>query len=455
MEKHEELNAWKDRLRDLVPKILEQVDWLEKGKVEAGVSPDCPEKLRDVASRLVEIQNTTGEYQRSQIPKEDIEKIKYYSKQNKMGFSDVVALAITNSRYLSKESIEARGVAGFITEIQSVYDEYYKTHGVFPINAMNAEVKRACRNFKTDVSLTDKVETIIEVFLPELKGINIVEKDLSLVAKPKLKLTSLEIVDLINYFNSMARDGKIDACFEKENQEVFLQKCKILEKANMSVSDFLHTYTNLNYSRCYAVQPVSAVVQMLKSYMRRYGTTRNITTTDPYLRHKIEVVQKITGKYSMLDLINFLHVNGDNTGEGRLQLSESEIASRSGALLGKLKAYYPSNQIADDFIKAHPDEYEELKLISSRCGFKTMDDYLNANGLKRTVSHARKAENVFFISEYDFDYYKFSSMNPDNYKELELTELNPTDYMGVYNKLIAQGLDSSQFIKNQAPYYGE
>lgn len=455
MEKHEELNVWKDHLRDLVPKILEQIDWIEKGKVKAEVNPDCPEKLRELASRLVEIQNASGEYQRNQISKEDVEKIKYYSKQNKIGFNDVISLAVNNSRYLSKEAIEARGVAGFITEIQSVYDKYYEQYGVFPINAMNAEVKRACRNFKTDVSIKDKVESIIEVFLPELNGINIVEKDLSVIPKEKGGLTSEEILDLIHYFKSRARHGKIDACFEQEYQEEFLQKCKILDKANMSVFEFLTTYTNLSYSKCYSVQPVPAVVQMLKSYMKRYGTTRNITTQDPYLRHKIEVVQKITGKYSMLDLINFLHVKGDNTGEGRVQLSETEIISRSGALLRKLQAFYPNSQIDADFIKHHPEEYEELKLISSRSGFRTMDEYLNHHGFTRAVSHTRKADNVFFISEDDFEYYNFYSMNPDSYKELEVTDLNPRDYIGVYNKLIAQGLDSSQFIKNNTSYYGE
>ncbi len=455
MEKFQELQEWKDRLRELIPDIMKQIDWMQAGTVKASVNSSCPEKLRELAGRLVEIQNKNGEYQRNQISKSDIERIKYYSKQNNLSFENVINLAVANNRYISKNAIEARGVAGFITEIQSVYDKYYEKLGVFPINAMNAEVKRACRNFKTDVSLKDKVEAIVDVFFPEMKGVDIVDRDSRVVERQTINLTSQEIIDLIAYFNSKAIDGKIDACFKEENQKEFLEKTSILEKANKSVSDFLSTYTNLTYSKCYSVQPVPAVVQMLKSYMNRYGTTRQITTQDPYLRHKIEVVQKITGKYSMLDLINFLHINGDNTREGRSTLSESEITSRSKALLFKLELFYPDKHIEEDFIKLHPEEYEELKLISSRCGFKTMDDYLNSNGFTRAASHTRRAEDVFYISEQDFNYYKFYAMDSHNYKALELTELNPVDYIGVYNKLIALGLDSSQFKQVNGAYYGE
>ena len=104
MEKQEELFEWKEHLRELTPIIMEQVEWLEKGDVVASVSANCPEKLKPVAERLVEIQNSVGEYQRSQISKEDIERIKYFSKTLKLGFYDVIKLAVDNSRYVSKEA---------------------------------------------------------------------------------------------------------------------------------------------------------------------------------------------------------------------------------------------------------------------------------------------------------------------------------------------------------------
>ena len=455
MDKQEELKVWKEHLREIIPEISEQLEWLKKGAVKASVNPNCPAKLLEVAKHLVELQNEHGEYQRNQISKEDIERIKYFSKTEHLSFDHVIKTAVDDSRYLSKTAIEARGVVGFITEIQSVYDKYYEKLGVFPINAMNAEVKRACRNFKTDVSLQDKVEAIIEVFFPEMAGIKIVDRDPRVGERKDVELTSQEIAELITYFNSKAVDGKINACFEQENQKEFLEKCKILEKANMSVFEFLSTYTNLTCAKCYAVQPVPAVVQMIKAYMQQYGTTRNITTQDPYLRHKIEVVQKITGKYSMLDLINFLHINGDNGRDGRAQLIESEVKTRSKVLLAKLNTYYPSKHIDEDFIKNYPEDYEELKFISRRVGFKTMDEYLNSNGFDRAISHTRKIDNVFYISDHDYDYYKFFSMTPGKYAELELTELNPADYIGVYNKLIAQGLDSSQILRQNGSYYGE
>ena len=145
MEKQQELFEWKEHLKELTPIIMEQIEWLEKGDVVASVSQNCPEKLKPVAERLVEIQNAVGEYQRNQISKEDVERIKYFSKNLKIGFYDVIKLAVDNSRYVSKDALEAKGVVGFILEIQSVYDKIYKQTGVFPINAMSAESKRACR----------------------------------------------------------------------------------------------------------------------------------------------------------------------------------------------------------------------------------------------------------------------------------------------------------------------
>lgn len=455
MDKQEELMKWKEHLREILPDISEQIDWIRQGEVKASVSPNCPEKLKEVAERLVELQNSVGEYQRSQISKQDVERIKYYAKTEDLSFEHVIQTAVENSRYLSKTAIEARGVVGFITEIQNVYNEYYEKYGVFPINAMNAEVKRACRNFKTDVSLKDKIEAIVDVFFPEMQGMNIVERDNRVIPQEKPELTSDEIIELRRYFNKMAKNGNIDSCFEEKNQEEFLEKCKILQKANISLSDFLRTYTPLSYTPCYSVKTVPAVSHMLKAHMRRYGTTRNITKIDPYLRHKIEVVQKLTGKYSMLNLINFLHVNGDNTGEGRIQLSESEIRTRRVGLIKRLGNYYPDKFIDENFIKDHPADYEELKFISGRCGFDNMDSFLNSEGFTREVSHTRKAENVIYLSAKDLGYYSFYTMSSTGFMDLELKELNPAEYIGVYNKLIAQGLDSSQFLDSSGSYYGE
>jgi hypothetical protein len=86
MEKQQELLEWKEHLKELTPIIMEQIEWLEKGDVVASVSQSCPEKLKPVAEKLVEIQNAVGEYQRNQISKEDVERIKYFSKNLKIGF---------------------------------------------------------------------------------------------------------------------------------------------------------------------------------------------------------------------------------------------------------------------------------------------------------------------------------------------------------------------------------
>ena len=445
MDKMQELQEWKNHLRELVPQIQEQIDWIEQGNVQAMVNPSCPEKLKSVAGRLVEIQNTFGEYKRRDISKEDIERIKYYSKQNDIGFSDVVKLAVSNSRYVGASELEARGVAFYILEIQSVFKKYYEDYGVFPINAMNVDVKRACRNFKTDVTLSEKIEAIIDVFMPELAGIKIVDKDLTVIPSKNKPLTQQEIIELAEYFNKMAVDDNIDRCFETENHREFLQKSKVLSRANISLEEFLDKYMGFKYSKCYEARVVPAVAHMLNSHYLKHGTTRNITHTDPYLRHKIEVAQKLTKKYSMVELIEELKVKGDNVVGGRSQLTESEIVARRKILLEKLKAYYPDGCIDEDFIRQRPTEYEELKLIAYRCGFASMDEFLNSNGFHRERFHTTVMESVVYLSESDLEFYNFENIQPELLNDLQLKELQPAEFIGVYNKLISQGLDHSQF----------
>lgn len=455
MEKQEELFEWKEHLRELTPIIMEQVEWLEKGDVVASVSANCPEKLKPVAERLVEIQNSVGEYQRSQISKEDIERIKYFSKTLKLGFYDVIKLAVDNSRYVSKDALEAKGVVGFILEIQSVYENIYKKNGVFPINAMSAESKRACRNFKTDVSLKEKIEAIIEVFLPELKGINIVDRDYSIVPQSKYDLSEQEISMICAYFESKAIAGKINSCFDVESQSEFLEVCKLLAKANLTVDEFLKKYTKLTYTKCYSAEIVPAVKQMVLSYQERFDTTTKIRENDPYLRSKIDAAERAVGKYTVRDLLNYWDIPNDNTLEGRNCLSREVLEAREEYIIERLKEYYPDGVIDKNFISEHLDMYEELKLLSNRffqCG---VDEYLKKFGFVRQSSHSQASESVIFLSETDLKFYGFDRMKPLDFDECNISELNPRDYFGVYNKLAWQGLDSLGLASKHISQKGE
>ena len=261
-----------------------------------------------------------------------------------------------------------------------------------------------------------------------------------------------ETIQLINYFNKMSERGKIDKCFEESNKAEFLKHCKILSKANISLGEFLDRYTGLTYSKCYEIQVVPAIRQMIKSHKARTGTTRNITNTDPYLRHKIEVAEKVTGKYSMVELIDELDIDGDNAGDGRARLTDNEIELRKNILVRKLKSLYPTGKIDKDFIKQHPDLYEELKLVSNRKGYESMDDFLKAEGFFRERFHERVIDSVFYLSEGDLRFYNFNGVSPECLTEWGLKELEPSEYIGVYNKLIALGNDHMQF-RNENPYY--
>ena len=455
MDKREELDLWKAHLRELTPVIVGQFEWLKNKNVVASVNPDCPEKLIPVAQRLVALQNSEGEYQRNQISKEDVERIKYFSKMFKISFEDVIQRAVSNSRYISKDIIEARGVVGFILDIQSVYEQFYPEYGVFPINAMDAEVKRACRNFKTDVTLTEKIEAIIEVFLPELMGINITEKDFSIVPQTKYELTEEEVFGLVSYFKSIAEDGKIDRCFDANNQQVFLKACSLLAKANLTLDEFLKKWTNLTYTKCYSADIIPATRQMVLSYKEKHGTTTRIRDLDPYLRSKLDAAERVAGKYSVRELLTHWQIQNDNDINCRNSLTIVDLAERELFIISRLKKLYPNGMIDKDFIKEHTDLYEEIKLLSNRLGATGINDYLQRFGFSRESYHAQASENVIYLSSRDLQYYGFDEMVPIDYDECQISELNPRDYFGVYNKLVVQGMDSIGLLQKHSKKLGE
>lgn len=441
MDKQEELQQWKERLSELIPEVKKQITWIENGAVQATMKTDCPKELESVAKELIAIQNNLGEYQRGQISKQNIERIKYYAKKAGCSFDDVIAQAVDNGRYLSKDAIEARGVMGYVLEIQRVYNEYYQKYNVFPINAMDWKVKRACRNFKTDVTLTDKVQAIIEVFLPELNGINIVEKDYKVEPQSKRELTQEEIEQIIKYVVAFAEDGKIDKIFSEENRQDFTKICRLLAKANLTLDEFLKNYTNLTYSKCYSVSVVPAVKQMILAYKYRNSTTKGITDKDPYLRNKIEVAQKITEKYTMRDLVEFLNIDGDNVLEGGQSLTMRELELRTQRFIKQLEKIYPDHVIDKSFIANYPKLYETLKLLSSRLNQGNMNKFLEQYGFTRESSHEREIDERFYLSEMDLVYYRFGDLSDVELENCEIKELDPVDYYGVYNKLIFNNQD--------------
>lgn len=436
MDKQEELQQWKERLVELIPEVLKQITWINDGAVQATIKADCSKGLKSVAEELITIQNNLGEYQRAQISKQSIEKIKYYAKKAGCSFDEIIAQTVDNGRYLSKDAIEARGVMGYVLEIQRVYNEYYQKYNVFPINAMDWKVKRACRNFKTDVTLTDKVQAIIEVFLPEYKGINIVEKDYSIEPQSKRELTQEEIEQLIKYVMTFAEDGKIDKIFAEENEQDFTKMCRLLAKANMSLDEFLKNYTNLTYSKCYSVRVVPAVKQMILAYKYRNSTTKGITDRDSYLRNKIEVAQKITEQYTMRDLVKFLNIDGDNVLEGGQSLTMRELELRTKKFVAQLEKLYPDHVIDKSFIARYPELYESLKLLSSRLNQGDMNKFLAQYGFTRESSHEREIDERFYLSKNDLTYYRFNNLTEVELEECDFKELNPVDYYGVYSKLI-------------------
>ena len=447
MEIKKEFEDWKKRLIELEPVVKKQLDWLEQGSVQPRVKDGVNGKKYELASRLVDLQEKHGEYTRNQISNQDVERIKRISKTDNCSFEQAIESIVENSRYVSKEIIEARGVIDFILEIQRVYDEISKNTGVFPINAMSAESKRSCRNQKIGLTIEEKVRAIIEVYLPEMGSIHIVERDTSVIPQGIQELPDTIIIEMMNYFKTHAKQGKIDNCFDNENKKEFLEICDILAKAGMTVQQFLDKYkflTNnksLTYSKCYSAQIIPTVKKMILAYKKRNNSTVGIDDRDPYLRHKIETLENFVGVFNIKDLLQFLFIDSDNEGYGRPTLQIEELKNREICFFYTLENLYPNKQIPEDFINTQPELYNMLRFLADRlcCGDK--DAYLKNFGFTRMSSHARQQHNVIYLSEADLKFYEIEDVD---HASCGIHELDPKDFFETYNKLISLGKDSTE-----------
>ena len=325
---------------------------------------------------------------------------------------------------------------------------------VIALDSEYREVKVKADNYRKDRNeISDKIGTLMREGKKE-EGLSLKEQ----VVKINEKLKELEeretilekdIKEICNYFQKNAVNGSIDNCFSSHNQEKFIEVCRLLARANLSLDEFLEKYTDLSYTKCYSGDIVATVKQMILSYKNRHGTTRQITDNDSYLRNKIDVAQKYTMKHSMLELVKFLGIDGDNSNDGRKALSENELKARQDVLFKKLERLYPNKIIDKSFIKSQPELYEEVKLLVGRFGYDSINDYLAVNGFTRQSSHERVVETVFYLSTRDLYNYNFNELSEQELDKCKLKLLDPAQFFGVYNKLIYSNLDSSSVFKDK------
>lgn len=408
-------------------------------------------EYQEIAKRLVEIQNQQGFYTRKNLSDEDYSKLKVLAKKKGMGLKEVVGLLISNDRYLSPEEVDVQNLADLAENVRKVADECSEKFGGIPLNALSQKSRDYLSNKKIKIFLSDKLKLFIQIYCPELKDIPVIERSNLFSQDKYFKFDEEKIQALAEEIKSKFADenGKIDAIFGEENEDYFTELLGVLRKNRLTFEEFMKDWTDLSYTRVYSLDTIPAVKQMVQSYFSKRRTFRGITSHDPYLRDKIDVVEKYVGRFGIGELLEMWGLDNDTVVNDR-QITFAEISKREENLVNSLSILYPEKIIDNGITKVYPEIYDKALSLSKRFNFKKVDDYFKKLGFTRINDYEReKNKGKIMLSERDLFFYNFigESFTEDMLREIiecyGVTLLEPETNKMNYRKLVAQKKDST------------
>lgn len=443
--------AWKLKLENRREDVEKELEKREKGPQVPYVSEKCPENFKALAERLVALQVKLGEFNREDISASDIDRIKDMKRRfTGLSFKDNIALMVENSGFVNYDTIFARHVIQVLDEFDVIYSRFYQEYGEIPMNVFSTDVRLFFKNNKNGLTKEEMLRVILEVYRPELANVKIENHNYDALPRSRQVIEPEEMERIVAELNSIAENGNIDVIFSSKYEAYFKELCARLKIAGYTFERFVSNHTSLDYTYCFKADVLPAVKQMIKSYQKKYGSTRKIDTLDPYLRYKCEVAQEVAGIYTMSGLVEHFGIDGDNLDQEKRTLSMDEIITREKILFTQLEKMYPDKVIPERFTVDNDRLYDELAMIANRRGFKNVNDYLVSKGFSRNITYKKKVDRSIYLSERDIINYGFL----EGVEHVELAEqwlasqgitlADPYENLGVYRRLAYEKKDSSQ-----------
>ncbi len=430
-------------------------------KREQGLKPPVvvsglPADLAEIAERLVALQKQNGSFARRDMLASDFAAVQALASKYSLSNKQAVAMLVENDRYMSPETVEVENICNLIEDIFVVYTTHYENIGAFPVNALSKKSRDYLANKKINIGLTDKLKILIAEYIPEFSNMNIVDKSYKAVPRYRFdyndKVARAVAKDLVATYGD--EKGLVDSIFSSRNEVDLNKLLSMIGERGISFDDFASKY-GVKYTKCYEMDSVPTVLQMIMHYYRSMATFRGITRNDPYLRQKIDTVEKHTSNYSLgsyLELFGIQHDSLDN-GQG---VTGAELKLRESLLSDALSLVYKDGVISAGFLKKHPDLYEECLNLSARKGYDSVDSYLASLNFSRVKQYDKKASgHVITLTERDLKHYgiwpSFAGAEIENVVERYGMKLADVEHnRALYNKLVALKEDCTKH-KNKKP----
>ena len=445
----EENGDFKVMLTSLMPLVdRERQRALEGNSAIAGVSENCPERLKPIAERLVIIQNEKGELKKQYIEKSDYQKLSDMSKTRyRLTVAEAINFIVDNAYYVDDKVINARYILRFLEEFHEIYEKFYGQYNAIPLNEFSDKVNNAIKVFNRGqnvlLSREDIVRDILEVYDKDLANIEMWE------CGYRHLLTSEEISQITSDLKEIsAENGSLNVIFAQEYEDYFKGLCERLTNAGYDFEKFVKEFLDLSYTRCYKCNDVVKVVKkMCESYKQKYNTTVGIYDRDRYLSGKLDHAKEVLGEYTIKGVLEKMGISSDNNDTSDMVISEEELNLREITVFKKLEKIYLDKHILVKSITNDREIYKELLFLAKRRRFDNVNDYLESRGYLRD-SWNGGGSSIMFLSDRDIVNYGFlEGCKTDEdiekmFASYGIEFADPYENLGNYRKLAYEGIDS-------------
>lgn len=442
---------FKSNMSRFVDAVKEEQLKREKGYSDPRVSSSAPLELQEGLQALVDIQLSKGSFTRKDIPKDLNYKIMTFASKRKISFKEAISLLIENDRYMSPEEIDVQNIADLIVDIRETYKACEKKYGGLPINALSEQSRNYLSNKKIKLNLKDKLKIMIDLYCPELSDVKIIERS-NLFSQDKYFVRDDQLLQNIageirEKFTN--KHGSVDALFDPENEQYLTDLLTVLHENRISFDEFIKQVAGLEYTECYSLESFKALKKMIETYHMMTGTYRGITTNDPYLRTKIDMVQEQHSTFDLGSLLQMYGIVNNDVMTNHQQLSPTEIHEKEQELLNRLCVVYPEKVIDKGFSVVYPGLYDSALELSKRYSYPSVDAYLNDRGFKRVNDYMRAStKKDMTLSEFDLFNYGFLYPSITEQEIIDMIQTYNLEILPVelnraaYARLISQKRDS-------------
>lgn len=448
---------WKLKLEQRLPLVKREIERKHSTeKLVPCVADTCPEKYVELASRLVALQTKQGEFKREDLAESDMNKVKDFGKARNLSFAEAVAMLVENDAYVNYDVVEARHIVSLLEEFDEVYEKTKDKTDKLPMNLFEYDNRKWLLRHNNGLSNAEKMKVVLEVYRPELAGLEVVEHDYELLPRSRQVLSAEDVKQIKDELSVYAdKRGNVDSIFAAENEEYFVSLCSKLKATGYTFERFLKENTDYHFTPCFKGDLLPTVKQMVQEYQRKYHSVRGMTENDPYLRYKVEAAQEVAKAHSTREFFSSLGIENDCPDHTFNVIGVADLKRRETAFVKKMRELYEDGQIYDSFTAKHERLYDELTMLASRLNFDSVDAYLASHGFERKNIHNRTAGRVIYLSDFDVEYYRlFGGLSSQEEiakrcDELSLAQIDPAENLRLYRKLIYQQQDVRQKLSSK------